>query len=236
MLAELARDVAVLALMSAGFYVAMGIYLQRRPQEHGPSRLLLLAIFVLIAATLEVAEEVLEGDSGPADKAILLFVHGHTPEWLVEFFKTLTFSGSSRFLVPLTVIFTLLLLAMKRRTEAALLALSFFSAELVVFVVKTVVGRERPSLWETDWYWGSSFPSGHTLGTAAFATAAAVCIARTRPTARRLAIGVALTWIALVGVSRMVLGVHWPSDVLVAAGTGCAIALGFSVLLRLRRA
>lgn len=236
MLLAVAEDVAILALMSAGFYVAMDLYLHRRGHKHGPTRLLLLAVFVLIAGAIQVAEEVLEGETGPADKAILMFVHGHTAEWVVDFFRTLTLSGSSKVLAPLAVIFSLLLLVMKRRTEATLLAVSTFSAELLVFVVKTVVGRERPSLWETDWYWGSSFPSGHTLGTAAFATAAAVCIARIRPAARGLAIGVALTWTALVGVSRLVLGVHWPSDVLVAACTGCAIALGFSVLLRLRQA
>jgi undecaprenyl-diphosphatase len=84
-------------------------------------------------------------------------------------------------------------------------------------------------LWETQWYSGSSFPSGHTLATAAFATAGALCVARMRPGAARVAMTVAMLWIALVGLSRLVLGVHWPSDVLAATCVGIFVPLTFSV-------
>ena len=45
-----------------------------------------------------------------------------------------------------------------------------------VYGLKAIVGRARPALWGSQWYWGSSFPSGNTLSTAAFATAAALCL------------------------------------------------------------
>ena len=117
------------------------------------------------------------------------------------------------------------LLVARRRFEAVLLCSSVITATLVVWGMKAIVGRARPALWEAQWYWSSSFPSGHTLSTTAFATAAALCVARIWLYAGSLAIALAVLWTSLVAVSRLVLGVHWPSDVLV------ALCLGFFILL-----
>ncbi len=87
---------------------------------------------------------------------------------------------------------------------------------------------------EAQWYWGSSFPSGHTLSTAAFGTAAALCVARLWPRAGSAAMALAVLWTGLVAVSRLVLGVHWPSDVLVAMCLGFFIPLMISVANDLR--
>ena len=87
----------------------------------------------------------------------------------------------------------------------------------------------------TQWYWGSSFPSGHTLTTAAFSTAAALCVARIWPWAGTLAMALAVLWTGLVAVSRLVLGVHWPSDVLAAMCLGAFIPLLISVANDLHR-
>ena len=72
-------------------------------------------------------------------------------------------------------------------------------------------------------------PSGHTLSTAAFATAAALCVARIWPRAGSVAMVLAVLWTCLVAVSRLVLGVHRPSDVLSAVCLGAFIALLISV-------
>ncbi len=105
-----------------------------------------------------------------------------------------------------------------------------------MYVVKTLVGRERPQLWQTQWYWGSSFPSGHTLVVAAFATAVALGIARLRPASRDLVVSAAFAWILLVALSRLVLGVHWPTDVLAAACIGASLPLAISLGVEFWRA
>jgi len=59
-------------------------------------------------------------------------------------------------------------------------------------------------------------------------------IGRTWPGLRVPALVLALVWVLLVGFSRLVLGVHWPTDVVVAACIGAAIPLGFSFSLEHR--
>ena len=121
------------------------------------------------------------------------------------------------------------LLVAGHRFEALLVGASMTTATLVVWGIKAIVGRARPALWEAQWYWGSSFPSGHTLSTAALSTAAALCVTRIWPRAGTLAMVLAVLWTSLVAVSRLVLGVHWPSDVLAAMCLGAFIPLLVSV-------
>ena len=101
--------------------------------------------------------------------------------------------------------------------------------------IKMVVNRTRPELWSTTWYWGSSFPSGHTLSTAAFATALTLIATRIWPQSVRVALPLAVLWISLMGLSRMVLGVHWPTDVLAAVCVGVFIPLAIRVVIDLNQ-
>jgi undecaprenyl-diphosphatase len=202
------------------------------PLEKG--RLVIVLVLVLAVSAIKVTEDVLGGESGPIDEAILLFIRRHVPGTLTGFFETITFTGSFRVLFPLTTSATIALLCLRRRFEALLLTTSVLSAATVVYVTKVAVGRARPTLWETEWYWGSSFPSGHTLVVTAFAIAAALCISRIWPVAREFALWIAILWICLVAFSRLVLGVHWPTDVLAAACIGASLPLAMSVALESR--
>ena len=240
MVFELIKDATKLALIVAGLYFALGVYVRRKqPAWSEPlekRRLVIVWVLVLAASAIKVSEDVLGGESGPIDEAILFFIRGHVSDRLTGFFEAITFTGSFRVLFPLATGATIALLCARRRFEALLLATSAISAATVVYVVKTAVGRVRPALWETEWYWGSSFPSGHTLVVAAFGIAAALCISRIWPGAREFALWTAISWICLVAFSRLVLGVHWPTDVLVAACIGASLPLAMSVALELRHA
>ena len=240
MIFELIEDIAKLALIVAGLYFAFGAYVRRKQQAWSEPmekrRLAILLALVLVVSAIKVSEDVLGGESGPIDEAILVFIRSHVPSTLTGFFEAVTFTGSSWALFPLATAATIALLFARRHFEALLLAASVISGAVVVYVVKTVVGRARPELWETEWYWGSSFPSGHTLVVAAFATAVVLCVSRIRPAARGFALSVALLWIFLVAFSRLALGVHWPTDVLAAACIGAFLPLAMSVALEFRDA
>jgi undecaprenyl-diphosphatase len=232
-------DLTKMALSVAFLYFALGAYvLHRQPrwvQALHRHRMGVLWMLVLAVLTIKVGEDVLGGESGPIDKSILVLIHDLVPSGLNAFFAAVTFTASGRVLTPLTVVVTFTLLMAKRRFEALLLAASVIVATALVYVLKTLVGRARPALWDTEWYWGSSFPSGHTLVVAAFAMAVALGTMRIRPQARGLAVSMALSWISLVALSRLVLGVHWPTDVLAAACVGMLLPLAMNVALESRR-
>ena len=229
----IAADLARLGLFIACAYLLLNAYARRRrPQwtEHlTRRRLAVLGILTLAVAGIKLIEDVVAKESGPVDEAILWLIRDRVPAALHACFAAITLSGSARFLLPVAVVATVALLVARRRFEALLVGASMLTATLVVWALKAVVGRARPALWETQWYWGSSFPSGHTLSTAAFSTAAALCVARIWPRAGTLAMALAVLWAGGVAVSRLVLGVHWPSDVLAALCLGAFIPLLISV-------
>ena len=187
MICHIVADIAKLSLFIACAYALLGAYARRqRPQwtEHlTKRRLAVLGLLTLAVGGIKLIKDVVAKDSRPVDEAILWFVRVHVPAALNGFFAALTFSGSAPFLVPVAVVAAVALLVALRRFEAVLVGASPITATLVVWVMKAIVGRDRPALWDAQWYWGSSFPSGHTLSTAAFATAAALCVAHTWPRA-----------------------------------------------------
>jgi undecaprenyl-diphosphatase len=80
----------------------------------------------------------------------------------------------------------------------------------------------------------AAFPSGHATDAAAFFAAASLTLAITivrRPVARVVLVGTALVLTVLVGVSRLVLAVHWLSDVVAGWALGTAIAVTVLVVL-----
>lgn len=239
MLFHIVLDVAKLGLIIVCAYALLGAYaLRRRPHWNEPltkRRFAVLGVLTLGVGGIKLSEDVLAKESGPVDEAILWLIREQVPAALNGFFAIITLSGSARFLVPFAVLTAITLLVARRRFEAVLVSASVAAATLVVWGMKALVGRARPALWETQWYWGSSFPSGHTLNTAAFATAVALCVARIWPRAASPAIALAVLWTGLVAFSRLVLGVHWPSDVLVAMCLGFFIPLMISVANDLRK-
>lgn len=239
MLLEAAEEIAQLGLSVVTLYFGLRLVLrlQRSPWgEHvDRRRAAVMCLLALLAGAVMVAEDTLKGQSGPVDTALLLWIRQHMPAPLTPWFEAITFTASATVLTPLTVVASAGLLALRRRSAALLIAGSVVCAALVVYGTKTIIGRERPALWEVQWYWGSSFPSGHTLVMAAFATSAALVAGRVWPAARVPALVLALLWTLLVGLSRLVLGVHWPTDVMAAACLGMALPLAFGLALESRQ-
>jgi undecaprenyl-diphosphatase len=226
-------DLAKLAFFVVGAYLVLQASARRWQPGWSPylvrRRLVLLGLLTLAMTAIKVIEDVVAKESGPVDTAILWFVRDQVPAELRGFFAALTLSGSAALLLPASAAAVLALLWAGRRFEARLLGASMLAAPLLIYALKSIVGRERPLLWATQTYWGSSFPSGHTLSAAAFATTASLCIARLWPRAAAPALAAAVVWTGLVALSRLVLGVHWPTDVLAALCLGVFTPLGLSV-------
>ncbi len=238
MLIELAVELTLLMALVLFGHVALKAWLRFRQPWYSDlllkRRLAVLGLLVLFIVGAKVFEDVLAQESGVVDRFILTFIRAHMPASLYGFFNAVTVAGSALTVVPVVSVTALVLLWLKRRAEAFLIVASPATVASLVYLIKTATGRARPDLWETEWFWGSSFPSGHTSHTAAAATALALCAARFWPATARLAMTVALGWTSLVALSRLVLGVHWPTDVLAAMCLGTFISLSISMAIDLR--
>lgn len=112
--------------------------------------------------------------------------------------------------------------ALRRDWRTPLLALTGTGGALLLGNrAKEWVQRPRPDLWATlTGETNSGFPSGHATTSCAFAAVVVILCWRTRW--RGVALGLAAAWVALIGLARLYLGVHYPTDVL--GGWGLALS------------
>ncbi|MGK2868195.1 MAG: phosphatase PAP2 family protein [Mycobacterium sp.] len=111
------------------------------------------------------------------------------------------------------------------------LALTVEASALVIVFIKAIVARPRPSTAMVE-EMSLSFPSGHALGTAAAVTAMLFAVSpRLRGRWRPWCIGIGVLIVVVVGVGRVVLNVHHPSDVLAGWALGYLWALAFLPVL-----
>ena len=170
--------------------------------------------------------EVHEKKVFPFDAPILTMLHAVATPTLDHFFVLMTRLGYSWGVVPLDVILLLLFVLLRRFRDDLFFGLAVIGSGVLNIVAKNHFARMRPDLWlsitpETTF----SFPSGHAMGSATLGVAV---ILLCWPTRWRWPVTiVSLIFVLLVGVSRVYLGVHYPSDIL--AGWTAAIAWTFGM-------
>jgi undecaprenyl-diphosphatase len=181
-----------------------------------------------------LAEEVLEGDTSAFDQAILQVFRSAAdpaspigPAWLQEMARDVTALGSFAFLGFLTFAVAGYLLIIRRPALALLVAVAVVGGLLISTTLKLGFDRPRPDLPHTVRVFTASFPSGHAMLSAVTFLTLGALVARAE-TDRRLKVYfvlVALFLTIVVGVSRVYLGVHYPSDVLAGWCVGSAWAI-----------
>lgn len=151
------------------------------------------------------------------DRPVAGFVIAHREPWLTQVFEIVTWAGSAFVLVPVLAVVGLRLRQTTHSWRPLLfLAASLAGASALSALVKLAVGRPRPDAGALVDALGYAFPSGHA--TAATAGWLSVAIVLGRLTARwghKVAlVTLALLIAAIVGLSRVYLAVHEPTDVL----------------------
>lgn len=139
------------------------------------------------------------------------------PAWFREAMRDVTALGSFVGLGMMTIAATLTLWLCRYRHLAVGLAITVISATIVSTGLKIAIGRERPDIVEhAALTFTASFPSGHAFLSAVtmLSIAGFVGLASRRDDIARLCIVLAWLMIVLIGVSRVYLGVHWPTDVI----------------------
>lgn len=199
---------------------------------------LLVAIFVAALGLFvftHLAEEVMEGDTRSFDSAVLLALRApgdHAdpigPIWVEEVARDVTALGSTAILAYVTLAVCGFLALSGRRSAALLVAVSIGGGALLSSVLKFGFDRPRPDLVpHAVEVYSASFPSGHAMLSAVTYLTLGALIARVEPRWRTkiFVIGLAVVTTLLVGVSRIYLGVHWPTDVLGGWCLGAAWAM-----------
>jgi undecaprenyl-diphosphatase len=205
----------------------------------GADLVLLLALLALVLGLwgfYQVASAVQEGSTQRLDEHILLSLRDPAdlatpigPGWVQEIGRDLTALGGVACLCIITVAVVGFLLLCRKYNALALLLLAIVGGLLLTTLLKGSFSRPRPSvvphLSHVD---TSSFPSGHSmLSAVVYLTLGSLLARLVEPMRLKLYfVGVALVLSFLVGLSRVYLGVHYPSDVL----AGWAAGLTWAVL------
>ncbi len=181
-----------------------------------------------------IADEVMEGETHALDLQILKALRTPNdlsdpigPPWLEASVSDITALGGYTLLTLFLLGVTLYLLATKRSRHALIILGAVISGAALSALLKLGFDRPRPDLVEHLTYaTSSSFPSGHaTLSAIAYLTMGMLLAhAHKRRRIKVLSIAGACLITMLVGLSRIYLGVHWPTDVLAGWCVGAAWA------------
>ncbi|EAU40095.1 PA-phosphatase related phosphoesterase [Fulvimarina pelagi HTCC2506] len=204
-------------------------------------------IAILIAACgiwafVALAGEVLEGDTQALDQDILLLMRSAAdpqepigPPWLEVFGRDMTAFGGTGVLIMVTA-FAALYLFMQDKWRTGLVVIAAIASGFATSqLLKWGFSIPRPDLVPHGTHVTSmSFPSGHAMMSAVTYLTLAILTARVEPRAsvRAFLVTCAVIVTILVGVSRVYLAVHWPSDVLAGWTVGAAWAIGWWFVAR----
>jgi undecaprenyl-diphosphatase len=224
---ELSRSQRLLKLLGSYYGISLGI-----------------AILTLVTFAW-LADEVLEQEFAAMNRDVLLWIHGFAGPGLTSVAFAFTDLGSVLGVTILAICFGLVLIRMRHYWDAVTLLVVLTGGAVLVFVLKGVFQQIRPQVFtpyvaELNF----SFPSGHSLISFAFWGYLASWLVHQDPKApwRWLVGALCLAVAACVALSRLYLGVHWPTDVL--AGlivatfwvTACLSAQRWALARRSRRA
>ena len=215
-------------------------------REVGVIALVFVGAALLLLAFAMLAEEVVEGDTHRLDMWLMsqFIVAGNPadrigPDWFEEMVRDVTALGSYAFIIISVVIVGGYLLLARKADLAALMVGAIAGGMAISHLLKELFDRPRPELDHAARVFTASFPSGHaTLSAVTFLTLAALLTrTRVRRGAKIYFVAVAVVLTILTGMSRIYLGVHYPSDVLAGwcVGSGWAILCWAAALLVQRK-
>lgn len=172
------------------------------------------AVFWLpILLFLFLADLVHANPTLPGDVAVLQYIRHFSNPFLDTFFLSLTMLAGALFVVGFTSFVCAYLYKRGHPRFALFLLFSAAGTTIVNIIIKLLFQRSRPSLWQTIVVEnGYSFPSGHAMISSALALSIVLLCWHTRY--RLVSIIFGLLYVVLIGLSRLYLGVHYPTDVL----------------------
>jgi membrane-associated phospholipid phosphatase len=196
------------------------------PRSHPAGPLVLSGLFLLLG-------DAVEDRVWAFDLAVLDALHRQASPERTRLMLLVTKLGGA-WIFPVVIVEVVVLAVRRRPRAAAVVFFGFVGVHGLDALLKWSYGRERPNcfppLTSTR---GGSFPSGHvTTALVAFGLLAAVIGPTLRGWPRKLPAAVVVAVVTVVGLSRVYLGVHYPTDVLGSVLAGGAWLWGAVIALR----
>lgn len=190
-------------------------------------RLLLLFVGVLLPlwGFAELAGEVREAEAFGFDEPLLRLAHALAGDGFDRWFLLFSAIGYAYGVVPFDILLVLALAWRRRFRESVFAAVALGGSALLNVATKQFFARARPALWESIAPETSySFPSAHAMGSMSLGM---VLVLLAWPTRWRWPVLAAMgLFVAMVGLSRVYLGVHYPSDILAGWAAAAAWTVG----------
>jgi len=176
-----------------------------------------IVAIVSLLLFLWLAREVSENRAVVFDEIVRRAIHGSTTPRLTDFIFFMTRLGAGIFLAAATFVAAIVFILLKQNRAAVILLLTMAGEFLLEFSLKILFQLVRPEpFFEYPPLKTFSFPSGHALGSfCLFMTLAWLVSSRLAHRRSKIVVWIfASALVLLVGLSRVYLGVHFPSDVL----------------------
>lgn len=188
-------------------------YISQNPWKVIISILLFLGAVILFSY---IADENILEKNYHFDTAVLNFVKTHSTPMLVKTMLVVTFFGSTKFFLPAYIIMVALLLWKHKNTTAIEIASIAGSSTLIMHLLKDYFHRHRPNSILGNELVSYSFPSGHSVSSLIFCGVVSYIVWKTNiSTVKKYGITcLLLLYALLVGMSRIVLMVHYATDVI----------------------
>lgn len=190
------------------------------------SKLVLSTVVFVVLVSLAgfVAKQVTDGDTLTKDEQILRSIYAHSNSVLDTVVLGITYTGNLLTVAIITAVLGWFLYKTGMRRSVVQALFTVGGAMVLNASLKLIFQRDRPELWQLLTHESTySFPSGHALVTASLAMLLILLFWKTKY--RYGIVAAATLYTVSVGISRLYLGVHYPTDVLAGWLTGAAWAI-----------
>ncbi len=150
------------------------------------------------------------------DRMILDLIHRVDNKIVFAIMKFISFIGSAYFLIPLMILAMSYTIYKRKYRISKLLITATLGSYILNFILKNIFSRTRPLEYFLVEQGGLSYPSGHSMVTMTFYMTIAYIVSRNikDKSSKKYIYIFIYTMISLMGISRLYLGVHWPTDVI----------------------
>lgn len=196
----------------------------------------LLSCLSIIYFLAQLSEEVLDREAFAVDRTFLLWIHQFANPALDRLMLAITELGNPNTVIAIAGITFAVLWWRHYYQEAKIFFIDCSGGVILSYGLKLIFSKSRPNLWQSPITETSfSYPSGHALGSTILYGFLAYLVATRYPKFSLFIYIFAVLLITAIGISRLYLGVHWPTDIIAGYSIGFLWIMFCSTMLRLQK-